>query len=91
MWCSTFVLCRSVLSVDLLSFLTWEAVMETEQLEVALAQPPTGVDVAPCLRRLHLGVTALRELLLVALSFSISLYPIQSRLVIAAIAFDSRL
>ena len=52
----------SILSVDLLSYLTWEAVQQTEQMEMAVLQPAVS-DLKPVLRRLHLGVTAMRELL----------------------------
>ena len=60
-WCLFILDNRSILSVELLCFLTWDAVMETEQFEMGLMQPTT--DLKPCLRRLHLGVTALREFL----------------------------
>jgi len=50
-----------IFTVDLLSHLTWEAVMETELFAVASLVETS--DLKPCLRRLHLGVTAIREYL----------------------------
>lgn len=52
---------KDVFSIDLLCYLTWEAVRETEEFEMSSLQP--SVDLKPCLRRLHLGVTAIREYL----------------------------
>lgn len=48
-----------IFSIDLLCYLAWEGVRETEQFELGLLQPMA--DLKPCLRRLHLGVTAIRE------------------------------
>ena len=42
-------------------YLTWEAALETEEFEMCSLQPT--VDLKPSLRRLHLGVTAIREFL----------------------------
>jgi timeless protein len=50
-----------IFSIDLLCYLAWEGVRETEQFELGLLQPMA--DLKPCLRRLHLGVTAIREYL----------------------------
>lgn len=52
---------KDIFTIDLLSYLTWEAVRETEEFEMNSLQP--SVDLKPCLRRLHLGVTAIREYL----------------------------
>ncbi|XP_046459981.1 protein timeless-like [Daphnia pulex] len=50
-----------VFSIDLLCYLTWEAVCQTEELEIYSFQP--SVDVKPCVRRLHLVVKAIGEYL----------------------------
>ncbi|XP_046458348.1 protein timeless-like [Daphnia pulex] len=50
---------KDVLTIDLLCYLTWEAVHQTEELEICTFQPT--VDLKPCVRRLHLSVTAIRE------------------------------
>lgn len=52
---------KDVFTIDLLSYLTWEAVRETEEFEMNSLRP--SIDLKPCLRRLHLGVTAIREFL----------------------------
>ena len=52
---------REIFTVDLLSHLTWDMVMETELFAVASLVETS--DLKPCLRRLHLGVTAIREYL----------------------------
>lgn len=52
---------KDIFTIDLLCYLTWEAVRETEEFEMNSLQP--SVDLKPCLRRLHLGVTAIREYL----------------------------
>lgn len=52
---------KDVLTIDLLCYLTWEAVHQTEELEVDALQP--SVDLKPCVRRLHLCVKAIREYL----------------------------
>ncbi len=52
---------KDVFTIDLLCYLTYEAVRETEEFEMNSLQP--SVDLKPCLRRLHLGVTAIREYL----------------------------
>lgn len=52
---------NDIFSIDLLCYLTWEAVHETEHFEMRSLQP--SADLKPCLRRLHLGVTAIREYL----------------------------
>ncbi|XP_039441744.1 protein timeless isoform X11 [Culex pipiens pallens] len=52
---------NTVLSYDIVSYLTYEGVMLCEQLEqlTRVAQN----DIKPCLRRIHLVVTAIREFL----------------------------
>lgn len=50
-----------IFSIDLLCYLTWEAVSQTEELEIYSFQP--SVDVKPCVRRLHLVVKAIGEYL----------------------------
>lgn len=50
-----------VLSFEIVSYLTYEGVKLCEELEVARQQP--GSDLTPCLRRMHLVVTAIRELI----------------------------
>jgi timeless protein len=50
---------KDVLTIDLLCYLTWEAVCQTEELEIYTFQPT--VDLKPCVRRLHLSVMAIRE------------------------------
>lgn len=52
---------NSVLSFDIVSYLTYEGVMLCEQLEQLSREPHT--DLMPCLRRIHLVVTAIREFL----------------------------
>ncbi|XP_046461857.1 protein timeless-like isoform X1 [Daphnia pulex] len=52
---------KDVFTIDLLCYLTWEAVRETEEFEMNSLRP--SIDLKPCLRRLHLGVTAIREYL----------------------------
>ena len=52
---------KDIFTIDLLCYLTYEAVRETEEFEINSLQPT--VDLKPCLRRLHLGVTAIREFL----------------------------
>ncbi|KAG6454028.1 hypothetical protein O3G_MSEX008488 [Manduca sexta] len=49
----------SVLSFDILSYLTAEGVNLCEQFELAIKLD--GNDLKPCMRRLHLVVTAIRE------------------------------
>lgn len=48
----------SVLSYDVVQYLTYEGVNLSEQLELATNH---GNDLKPCLRRMHLVVTAIRE------------------------------
>ncbi|XP_069692424.1 protein timeless isoform X2 [Periplaneta americana] len=50
---------RPVLSFEIVSYLTFEGVNLCEQLELATQQQ--GSDLKPCLRRMHLVVTAIRE------------------------------
>ncbi|XP_055541852.1 protein timeless isoform X2 [Wyeomyia smithii] len=50
-----------VLSFDIVSYLTYEGVMLCEQLEQLSREGQA--DVKPCLRRIHLVVTAIREFL----------------------------
>ncbi|XP_062548363.1 protein timeless isoform X2 [Armigeres subalbatus] len=50
-----------VLSFDIISYLVYEGVMLCEQLEQYSREPHT--DLMPCLRRIHLVVTAIREFL----------------------------
>uniref|UniRef100_A0A182K6R2 Timeless n=1 Tax=Anopheles christyi TaxID=43041 RepID=A0A182K6R2_9DIPT len=52
---------NSVLSYDIISYLTYEGVMLCEQLEQT--SRATETDIKPCLRRIHLVVTAIREFL----------------------------
>uniref|UniRef100_A0A2M4BA25 Putative dna topoisomerase i-interacting protein n=1 Tax=Anopheles marajoara TaxID=58244 RepID=A0A2M4BA25_9DIPT len=52
---------NSVLSFDIISYLTYEGVMLCEQLEQLSRAAET--DIKPCLRRIHLVVTAIREFL----------------------------
>nr|AAF66996.1 timeless [Antheraea pernyi] len=51
----------SVLSFDIISYLTAEGVNLCEQFELAIKID--GNDLKPCMRRLHLVVTAIRELI----------------------------
>ncbi|XP_058060672.1 protein timeless [Anopheles bellator] len=51
----------SVLNIDIISYLTYEGVMLCEQLEQL--SRVTETDIKPCLRRIHLVVTAIREFL----------------------------
>lgn len=51
----------SVLSYDIVSYLTFEGVNLCEQLELMSRQK--GIDLKPYLRRIHLVVTAIREFL----------------------------
>lgn len=51
----------SVLSFEIISYLTFEGVSLCEQLELNSKQE--GVDLKPWLRRIHLVVTAIREFL----------------------------
>nr|XP_022903307.1 protein timeless isoform X1 [Onthophagus taurus] len=48
-----------VLSYDILSYLTFQGVWLYEELEISYNIP--DIDLKPCLRRLHLVVTAIRE------------------------------
>ncbi|XP_018567388.1 protein timeless isoform X2 [Anoplophora glabripennis] len=50
-----------VLSYDTLSYLVFQGVWVYEELEISCTIP--DIDIKPCLRRLHLVVTALREFL----------------------------
>ena len=50
---------KDVLTTDLLCYLTWDAIHETEEFEIIALRP--FVDLKPNLRRLTLGVTAIRE------------------------------
>ncbi|KAJ9579783.1 hypothetical protein L9F63_004568, partial [Diploptera punctata] len=50
---------RPVLSFEVVSYLTFEGVNLCEQLETTALQQ--GNDLKPCLRRMHLVVTAIRE------------------------------
>lgn len=52
---------HSVLSFDIVSYLTFEGVTLCEQLELTSRQQ--GTDLKPYLRRIHLVVTAIREFL----------------------------
>ena len=52
---------QDVFSIDLLCHLTWEAVSQTEELEIHSFQ--SSIDVKPCVRRLHLVVKTIREYL----------------------------
>lgn len=52
---------NTVLSFDIVSYLTYEGVMLCEQLEQLSKEAHT--DLKPCLRRIHLVVTAIREFL----------------------------
>lgn len=52
---------KSVLSFDVISYLTFEGVHLCEQLELTSRQE--GTDLKPYLRRIHLVVTAIREFL----------------------------
>ena len=52
---------KDIFTIDLLCYLTWESVHETEEFEMNSLIP--SIDLKPCLRRLHLGVTAIREYL----------------------------
>ena len=54
---------KDVLTIDLLCYLTWEAVHQTEELEMYALQPSAAVDLIPNVRRLHLCVKAIREYL----------------------------
>lgn len=51
----------TVMSFDIISYLAYEGVMLCEQLEQLKREPHT--DLMPCLRRIHLVVTAIREFL----------------------------
>jgi timeless protein len=53
---------KNVLTIDVLCYLTWEAVCQTEELEIYAFQHST-FDLKPCVRRLHLCVKAIREYL----------------------------
>ncbi|XP_055590048.1 protein timeless isoform X4 [Uranotaenia lowii] len=53
---------NNVLSFNIMSYLTYEGVMLCEQLEQS-SQQELSTDLKPCLRRIHLVVTAIRELL----------------------------
>ncbi|XP_046458340.1 protein timeless-like [Daphnia pulex] len=53
---------KNVLTIDLLCYLTWEAVQQTEELEIYAFQHST-FDLKSCVRRLHLCVKAIREYL----------------------------
>lgn len=52
---------KCVLSYNIMSYLTYEAVTLYEQLELTSRQ--YEIDLEPCLRRMHLVVTAIREFL----------------------------
>ena len=52
---------QDVFSIDLLCHLTWEAVSQTEELEIHSFQ--SLIDVKPCVRRLHLVVKTIRDYL----------------------------
>ncbi|XP_017769876.1 PREDICTED: protein timeless [Nicrophorus vespilloides] len=54
-----------VLSYDIISYLTFQGVWLCEELEIGWGMPfaDIAVDLKPCLRRLHLVVTAIREYL----------------------------
>uniref|UniRef100_A0A6B2E730 Putative dna topoisomerase i-interacting protein n=1 Tax=Phlebotomus kandelakii TaxID=1109342 RepID=A0A6B2E730_9DIPT len=52
---------NSVLSFEIVSYLTYEGVSLCEQLDLATKQQ--SPDLKPCLRRMHLVVTAIREFL----------------------------
>ncbi|XP_059617920.1 protein timeless isoform X2 [Phlebotomus argentipes] len=52
---------HSVLSFEIVSYLTYEGVSLCEQLDLATKQQ--SPDLKPCLRRMHLVVTAIREFL----------------------------
>ncbi|XP_062705699.1 protein timeless isoform X5 [Aedes albopictus] len=52
---------NTVLSFDIVSYLSYEGVMLCEQLEQLSREAQT--DLMPCLRRIHLVVTAIREFL----------------------------
>lgn len=52
---------KSVLSFDVISYLTFEGVHLCEQMELASRQE--GTDLKPYLRRIHLVITAIREFL----------------------------
>jgi timeless protein len=55
---------KGVLTIDLLCYLTWEAVRQTEKLEMCALQPySAAVDLKANARRLHLCVKAIREYL----------------------------
>nr|CAH0110982.1 unnamed protein product [Daphnia galeata] len=55
---------KDVLTIDLLCYLTWEAVHQTEKLEMCALQPySAAVDLKANARRLHLCVKAIREYL----------------------------
>lgn len=51
----------TVMSFDIVSYLAYEGVMLCEQLELMNREPQN--DLMPCLRRIHLVVTAIREFL----------------------------
>lgn len=51
----------SVLSYDIISYLTYEGVTLCEQIELGSQQG--GTDIKPYLRRIHLVITAIREFL----------------------------
>lgn len=51
----------SVLSYDIISYLTYEGVTLCEQIELGSKQD--GTDIKPYLRRIHLVITAIREFL----------------------------
>nr|CAD7397074.1 unnamed protein product [Timema poppensis] len=53
--------CSGVLSYEVLSYLVYEGVFVCEQLEM-FSKRQDG-DIKPCLRRMHLAVTAIREFL----------------------------
>ncbi|CAH1113832.1 unnamed protein product [Psylliodes chrysocephalus] len=51
----------SVLSQDIFNYLVFQGIWIYEELEISYMIP--GIDLKPCLRRLHLVVTAIREFL----------------------------
>nr|CAD7568487.1 unnamed protein product [Timema californicum] len=53
--------CSGVLSYEVLSYLVYEGVLVCEQLEMFSTRQDG--DIKPCLRRMHLAVTAIREFL----------------------------
>ena len=52
---------KDVLTIDVLCYLTWEAVRETEEFQLNSLR--TDADLKPSMQRLHLCVTAIQEYL----------------------------